>query len=207
MHFPYIRIARHVVLRSLSFSLYIMLFSGYGRAESQLAHRLVSHFPKKRANKTPLPCKKSVSPSQIIPFVYAVVHGRHVYTRVVVVGKFNHSPFFSCRCFHRFCLSFRSYSRVCLFDCSERRASVKNRGVLNILGHVRDTGCCAADSHACLQVVDEVCDGCDENEENEDDEEDNNVALHGSGGGGGGSCGGFKSQVVEVCFEAIYHTK
>jgi hypothetical protein len=49
------------------------------------------------------------------------------------------------------------------------------------LRHVAHTARCAADCHACLQVVDEVCDGCDEDEEDEDDEEDDNVALHGGG--------------------------
>jgi hypothetical protein len=49
------------------------------------------------------------------------------------------------------------------------------------LGHVAHTRRRAADSHACLQVVDSVCDGGDEDEEDEDDEEDDDVALHGCG--------------------------
>jgi hypothetical protein len=50
--------------------------------------------------------------------------------------------------------------------------------------HVTHTARCAADCHARLQIVNEVCDGCDEDEEDEDDEEDDDVALH-----GGGRCG------------------
>jgi hypothetical protein len=50
------------------------------------------------------------------------------------------------------------------------------------LRHVAHTGCRAADGHACLQVVDHVCDEGDEYEEDEDDEEDDDVALHGGGG-------------------------
>ena len=50
------------------------------------------------------------------------------------------------------------------------------------LGHIRDRRGGAADSHSCLQVVDEVGDGSDEDEEDKDDEEDDNVALHGCGG-------------------------
>ncbi|KAH7070032.1 hypothetical protein FB567DRAFT_539699, partial [Paraphoma chrysanthemicola] len=50
------------------------------------------------------------------------------------------------------------------------------------LRHVAHARCCAADGHACLEVVDEVCDERDEDEENEDDEEDDDVALHGCGG-------------------------
>jgi len=53
------------------------------------------------------------------------------------------------------------------------------------LRHVAHARRRAADGHACLQVVDEVCDEGDEDEEDEDDEEDDDVALHGCG------CGGF----------------
>jgi hypothetical protein len=52
------------------------------------------------------------------------------------------------------------------------------------LRHVAHTARCAANCHTRLQVVDKVCDGCDEDEEDEDDEEDDDVALH-----GGGRCG------------------
>lgn len=52
---------------------------------------------------------------------------------------------------------------------------------LHVLSHIGDRRRGAADGHAGLEVVDEVCDGGDENEEDEDDEEDDDVALHGCG--------------------------
>ena len=54
---------------------------------------------------------------------------------------------------------------------------------LHVLSHIRDRRRGAADSHARLQVVDEVCDGGNQDEEDEDDEEDDDVALHGCGCG------------------------
>jgi hypothetical protein len=73
---------------------------------------------------------------------------------------------------------------VCLVNVSFPSLSLKS-GPLR-LSHVAHTGCCAADSHPCLQVVDHVCDESDEDEEDEDDEEDDDVALHDGGGGEGG---------------------
>jgi hypothetical protein len=56
------------------------------------------------------------------------------------------------------------------------------------LRHVAHARRRAADGHARLQVVDEVCDEGDEKEEDKDDEEDDNVALHGGGMKGARGC-------------------
>ena len=57
---------------------------------------------------------------------------------------------------------------------------------LHVLSHIGDRRRGATDGHARLEVVDEVCDGGNEDEEDEDDEEDDDVALHGCGCGWGG---------------------
>lgn len=60
------------------------------------------------------------------------------------------------------------------------------------LRHIAHTARRAADRHARLQVVDQVCDGRDEDEEDQDDQEDDDVALHDCG-----VCGGSRVMFVE----------
>ena len=94
------------------------------------------------------------------------------------------------------------FSLVVSLRCVVWCASWYTVGRLHVLSHIRHRRRGAADSHACLQVVDEVCDGGNQDEEDEDDEEDDDVALHGCGCGwwneGVSSVGVVEVEVVVV---------